>query len=180
MSLSKLSIKPRELKKGILQKRMELSNEVSKKKQEILEKFDKMMKRNKGISVEMIKELFPDDKILIEKVTGKIHHYIAFKTCGNQLTSFNEPQTVNGSTDYEKQNNIYKNTSLRDSPIKLYKSEDDDNYNQLKSNFQLENEIQIEIERYRQSLQSELLKVIQEEKEKEEERGGQTGKEWCL
>ena len=47
MSLSKLSIKPRELKKGILQKRMELSNEVSKKKQEILEKFDKMMKRNK-------------------------------------------------------------------------------------------------------------------------------------
>ena len=66
MSLSKLSIKPRELKKGILQKRMELSNEVSKKKQEILEKFDKMMKRNKGISVEMIKELFPDDKILIK------------------------------------------------------------------------------------------------------------------
>ena len=56
-----------------MQKRIELADEVSRKKQDVLDKFDKMMKKNKGISVETIKELFPDDKELIAKVTGKMN-----------------------------------------------------------------------------------------------------------
>jgi hypothetical protein len=55
----------------MMQKRMELADDVAKKKQEVLEKFDKMMKRNKGISVDTIRELFPDDKELINRVACK-------------------------------------------------------------------------------------------------------------
>lgn len=53
-----------------MQKRFELADEVAKKKQTVLEKFDRMMQRNKGISLEVIKELFPNDKDLYDRVAG--------------------------------------------------------------------------------------------------------------
>ena len=54
-----------------MQKRIDLAGEVTKKKQEVMEKFDKMIKKNKGISVETIRELFPDDQNLIDRVACK-------------------------------------------------------------------------------------------------------------
>ena len=91
---------------------------------------------------------------------------------GNLTNSSYEPQIIIGNSDLEKQSSTYKNTSIRESsPIKLYSSEDNEDYHPAnKSNNNRENEIQIENERYRQSLQNELLKVITEEKENEEER----------
>jgi hypothetical protein len=53
-----------------MQKRFELADEVAKKKQNVLEKFDRMMQRNNGISLEVIKELFPNDKDLYDRVAG--------------------------------------------------------------------------------------------------------------
>lgn len=63
-----------------MKKRMELAEEVTKKKQDVLEKFDKMMKKNQGISVETIKELFPDDNELIDRVVGKLISNNSIKT----------------------------------------------------------------------------------------------------
>jgi hypothetical protein len=53
-----------------MQKRLELADEVAKKKQNVLEKFYRMMQRNNGISLEVIKELFPNDKDLYDRVAG--------------------------------------------------------------------------------------------------------------
>jgi len=70
-----------------------------------------------------------------------------------------------------KQNSTFMMNSIKNSPSKQAKDDDDDNDEiQYKYNAARELEIQKEVERYRQKLQDELLKVINEEKLKEEER----------
>jgi len=49
------------------QKKIEIQEEIAKKKKEIMEKFEKINKNN-GITPEAVKELFPDDKELYEKI----------------------------------------------------------------------------------------------------------------
>ena len=44
------------------EKQQEMSEDIERQKQEVISKFDKMMKQNKGIEPEMIKELYPDDE----------------------------------------------------------------------------------------------------------------------
>ena len=41
----------------MMQKRIYLAEEVGKKKQDVMEKFDKMIKKNNGISVETISQM---------------------------------------------------------------------------------------------------------------------------
>ena len=53
----------------LAQKRIETSIGVEKKKEAILKKFDNLMKQNKEIDPETIKDVFPDDEELIKKVT---------------------------------------------------------------------------------------------------------------
>ena len=50
------------------EKRQEISEQIEKEKQNVINKFDKLMKQNKGIQPYMIKELFPDDEELYNKV----------------------------------------------------------------------------------------------------------------
>ncbi len=78
--------------------------------------------------------------------------------------------TFNTNMDI-KQNSTFMMNSIKNSPSKQAKDDDDDNDEiQYKYNAARELEIQKEVERYRQKLQDELLKVINEEKLKEEER----------
>ncbi len=78
--------------------------------------------------------------------------------------------TFNTNMDI-KQNSTFMMNSIKNSPSKQAKDDDDDNDQiQYKYNAARELEIQKEVERYRQKLQDELLKVINEEKLKEEER----------
>ena len=71
-----------------------------------------------------------------------------------------------------KQNSTFMMNSINNSPLKQAKQEEDEeDYEiQYKYNPTREIEIQKEVERYRQKLQDDLLKVINEEKHKEEER----------
>lgn len=70
-----------------------------------------------------------------------------------------------------KQNSTYLMNSINNSPSKQAKEDEDEDYEiQYKYNPTREIEIQKEVERYRQKLQDDLLKVINEEKQKEEER----------
>lgn len=154
----------------MLEKRLNLADEVAKKKQEVLENFDKMMQRNKGISVEYIKELFPDDKELIKRVIGNNIITEALKAGNYEEISKNMPNTFYSSLD-QKQNSTYKFNSNRESPSKFVKEDDDEDDNiKYTPDPTRELEIQTELERYRQTLQDDLLKVINEEKQKEEER----------
>lgn len=79
MSLSTLLLTVREIKSNMIKKRIVLTGEFSKKKNEILDKFDKMLKKNNGISIDIIKELFPDDNELIERVVGKENSNFSIK-----------------------------------------------------------------------------------------------------
>merc|ERR1712032_670910 len=49
-------------------KRKEISEQVYKEKLDIMGKFDKILKKNRGVAPEDIKQLFPDDKELYEKI----------------------------------------------------------------------------------------------------------------
>ena len=53
------------------QQRIETSIEIQiqKKKEEILKKFDNLLKQNKEIDPQTIKEVFPDDEELYNKFT---------------------------------------------------------------------------------------------------------------
>ena len=53
----------------LAQQRIETSIGIEKKKEAILKKFDNLMKQNKEIDPETIKDVFPDDEELIKKVT---------------------------------------------------------------------------------------------------------------
>ena len=46
----------------------EMSIKLDKEKQEIINKFEDLMKQNKEIQPDTIKEMFPDDEDLYEKV----------------------------------------------------------------------------------------------------------------
>ena len=52
----------------LTQQRIETSIGIQKKKDEILRKFDNLMKQNKEIDPQTIKEVFPDDEELYNKV----------------------------------------------------------------------------------------------------------------
>ena len=49
------------------QLKQEMSIKLDKEKQEIINKFEDLMKQNKEIQPETIKEMFPDDEDLYEK-----------------------------------------------------------------------------------------------------------------
>ena len=55
-------------KEKLTQQRIETSIGIQKKKDEILKKFDDLMSKNKEIDPQTIKEMFPDDQELYEKV----------------------------------------------------------------------------------------------------------------
>ena len=55
-------------KEKLTQQRVETSIGIQKKKEEILRKFDNLIKQNKEIDPETIKEIFPDDIELYNKV----------------------------------------------------------------------------------------------------------------
>ena len=55
-------------KEKLTQQRIDTSIEIQKKKDEILKKFDNLMKQNKEIDPQTIKEVFPDDEELFKKV----------------------------------------------------------------------------------------------------------------
>ena len=52
----------------LAQQRIETSIGIEKKKEAIMRKFDNLMKQNKEIDPQTIKEVFPDDKELYQKV----------------------------------------------------------------------------------------------------------------
>ena len=52
----------------LTEKRREASNELQKQKEELLLKFDKLMKQNKEIEPKTIREMFPEDEDLYKKV----------------------------------------------------------------------------------------------------------------
>ena len=52
----------------LTQQRIETSVGIQKKKEEIIRKFDKLLKQNKEIDPQTIKEVFPDDEELYNKV----------------------------------------------------------------------------------------------------------------
>ena len=55
-------------KEKLTQQRIETSIGIQKKKEEVLKKFENLMKQNKEIDPETIKEIFPDDIELYNKV----------------------------------------------------------------------------------------------------------------
>ena len=55
-------------KEKLTQQRIETSIGIQKKKEEILTKFENLMKQNKEIDPKTIKEVFPDDEELYNKV----------------------------------------------------------------------------------------------------------------
>ena len=55
-------------KEKLAQQRIETSAGIEKKKEAILKKFDNLMKQNKEIDPQTIKEVFPDDEELYKKV----------------------------------------------------------------------------------------------------------------
>ena len=55
-------------KEKLAQQRMETSVGIEKKKEAIMKKFDNLMKQNKEIDPQTIKEVFPDDEELYKKV----------------------------------------------------------------------------------------------------------------
>ena len=57
-------------KEKLKQIKFEMSMKLDKEKQEIINKFDELMRQNKEITPETIKEMFPDDEELYEKVKG--------------------------------------------------------------------------------------------------------------
>ena len=55
-------------KEKLNQMKSEMSMKLDKEKQQIISKFDNLMRQNKDITPETIKEIFPDDEELYEKV----------------------------------------------------------------------------------------------------------------
>ena len=45
-----------------------MAEDIERQKQEVINKFNNMMKQNKGIEPEMIKKLFPDDEEFYNRV----------------------------------------------------------------------------------------------------------------
>jgi hypothetical protein len=134
-------------KQLMLEKKKEISDEIERQKREVMEKFDKIMKKNKGINVETIRELFPDDNELVEKIMS-IKEINASKS--KIITS--EQSTV-------------LNNNLNKSQISNREKASNSNNNNLS-----EKEITKKVEDYKMKLNQQLADLINEEKEKEEER----------
>jgi len=136
----------KEFKNQMTQKRIEMASQVSKQKLEVVEKFDKMMRKNKGISVDTIREIFPDDRELIERLS-------AMKGSNPYLEQKPRDQK-NESYMKNSYNNSTSSRGVHDGSTKIF---NDINKEKL-------------IEEYRQQLNHELLTLLDDEKIREEER----------
>ena len=65
----------KEQKLYFLNQKKKMADNIAKQKSEVLLRFDKMMKNNGTISPEIIKELFPDDQELYERIVGIYNKY---------------------------------------------------------------------------------------------------------
>lgn len=61
----------KEQKQYFLDQKKKMADNIAKQKSEVLLKFDKMMKNSGTISAEAIRNLFPDDIELYERIVGK-------------------------------------------------------------------------------------------------------------
>ena len=73
----------------MLCKKREMSDEVSKQKREVKERFDIVMKKHRGINEEALKELFPGDDELVKKLMD-MKKQIVLQTEENLKESKNE------------------------------------------------------------------------------------------
>ena len=131
-----------------------MSLKLDREKQEIINKFDNLMKQNKDITPETIKEMFPDDDELYE-------HVKELKEKEKQMLA--EFETEDGyKEEEEKEENNQKKDNDTGIENKVDKKEKKKSTN--------EKEIEKKVEEFKNKLQQKLDKVIQEEKVKEEKR----------
>ena len=141
-----------------MQSKKEMTNEINKQKEIIVQKFENAMKnkRNKPIDPKIIKKLFPEDEsfyLRIKKMTEQIN---SNKNSSSQ-TRYNSSIM---SDRVEKKERIVLDVPEKKEPKK------EDNYKEVID----EKEIERKVKENKNQLLKEVNVVIEEEKEKEKKR----------
>jgi hypothetical protein len=125
--------------------KMQLSQDIQKQKQELMDKFDMFIRQKRDIDSEIVKELFPDDVELYNKIKAKMEGQ---KSKPNSATTNQHP-----NSEPQTQSNAQK-SKVQSASTRNIK----------------EKEVEKKVEEFRSRLRTDLDKVIQEEKIKEQER----------
>jgi hypothetical protein len=154
-------------KERLALQKAQASTEIQKQKEELVEKFDKLVRQNKEIEPEMIKELFPGDNELyrsileMKKKQKEIEDNIIKKYDTHNSDKKNKSMA----------NPFYKKRERNIEPVeenkKLNKSTNDNDENEKQKK---EQEIQKKVEEFKTKEYKEFNNLILEEKEKEEKR----------
>jgi hypothetical protein len=125
--------------------KMQLSQDIQKQKQELMDKFDMFIRQKRDIDSEIVKELFPDDVELYNKIKAKME--------GQRSKPNSATTNQNPNSESQTQSNAQK-SKVQSASTKNIK----------------EKEVEKKVEEFRARLRTDLDKVIQEEKIKEQER----------
>ena len=154
-------------KNDLAKQRSQVSAEVEKQKEEVILKFDKLERQKKDIEPEMIKELFPGDNELYEKVKEmkkqqKIEEEKIYKNKEKKENKENKENTENteNTEKKEKKETIESNEN----------NENNENNEEDENNKDKEKEIEKKVEEYKAKLCKEFNQMIEEEKENEKNR----------
>ena len=144
-------------KAKLAQQRNDVKKEMEFKKEEILMKVDKLMKQNKELEPKTIKEVFPEDQSLYERIeTYKKNQKDEEKRIIEQLERKNTKE--NGA---EKNENSKKESKANSKNNTVYKSG---------QKSQKEKDIETKVEIFKKRLQEEFDLLITQEKKKEVQR----------
>ena len=144
-------------KAKLAQQRNDVKKEMEFKKEEILMKVDKLMKQNKELEPKTIKEVFPEDQSLYERIeTYKKNQKDEEKRIIEQLERKNTKE--NGA---EKNENSKKESKANSKNNTVYKSG---------QKSQKEKDIETKVEIFKKRLQEEFDLLITQEKKKEDQR----------
>ena len=135
-------------KEKVNQQRTQAANEIQRQKEEAIEKMEKILAANKEIEPEMIKQFFPEDEVLYNKVK-----------------EMKEKQK-------EEEENIVRKNAIQDDNNTNGDGDTSDNKNKsvYKSKTGGEREVERKVEAFKTRLQKDLDALIAKEKKNEDER----------
>lgn len=150
-----------ELKKEkyqILLKKKEMADEVARQKKEVKERFDIVMKKHRGINENALKELFPDDSALVERL-------LQMKS---SIASFNSSKKENDLTETQKNETSNKPNSSKQTkdPTEIARTGGSNSGKGVNDNSKKLKEMKAELSKFQAKLDLDLQTVISQENQK--------------